>query len=139
MIRIKIGMAKTKSGANVILVKDGKILLLLRRLGWKTGYWGPPGGHIDAGETPKQAAVRETYEEAGLRIKESDLELVAQRTKHDFGMIYYYTTDKFTGKGIALSHEHKSFTWADWEKIEGLDTIFEPDILALIERLLSSK
>ena len=139
MIRIKIGMAKTKSGANVILVKDGKILLLLRRLGWKTGYWGPPGGHIDPGETPKQAAVRETFEEAGLRIKESDLELVAQRTKHDFGMIYYYTTDKFTGKGIALSHEHKSFTWADWEKIEGLDTIFEPDILALIERLLASK
>ena len=139
MIRIKIGMAKTKSGANVILVKDGKILLLLRRLGWKTGYWGPPGGHIDAGETPKQAAVRETYEEAGLRIKESDLELVAQRTKNDFGMIYYYTTDKFTGKGIALSHEHKSFTWADWKKIEGLDTIFEPDILALIERLLASK
>ena len=132
-------MAKTKSGANVILVKDGKILLLLRRLGWKTGYWGPPGGHIDAGETPKQAAVRETYEEAGLRIKESDLELVAQRTKNDFGMIYYYTTDKFTGKGIALSHEHKSFTWADWKKIEGLDTIFEPDILALIERLLASK
>ena len=139
MIRIKIGMAKTKSGANVILVKDGKILLLLRRLGWKTGYWGPPGGHIDPGETPKQAAVRETYEEAGLRIKESDLELVAQRTKNDFGMIYYYTTDKFTGKGVALSHEHKSFTWADWEKIEGLDTIFEPDILALIERLLPSK
>tara|TARA_R100000322_G_C5374938_1_gene174542 strand:- start:348 stop:767 length:420 start_codon:yes stop_codon:yes gene_type:complete len=139
MIRIKIGMAKTKSGANVILVKDGKILLLLRRLGWKTGYWGPPGGHIDAGETPKQAAVRETYEEAGLRIKESDLELVAQRTKNDFGMIYYYTTDKFTGKGVALSHEHKSFTWADWKKIEGLDTIFEPDILALIERLLPSK
>ena len=139
MIRIKIGMAKTKSGANVILVKDGKILLLLRRLGWKTGYWGPPGGHIDPGETPKQAAVRETFEEAGLRIKESDLELVAQITKHDFGMIYYYTTDKFTGKGVALSHEHKSFTWADWEKIEGLDTIFEPDILALIERLLASK
>ena len=139
MIRIKIGMAKTKSGANVILVKDGKILLLLRRLGWKTGYWGPPGGHIDPGETPKQAAVRETYEEAGLRIKESDLELVAQRTKNDFGMIYYYTTDKFTGKGVALSHEHKSFTWADWKKIEGLDTIFEPDILALIERLLASK
>ena len=95
MIRIKIGMAKTKSGANVILVKDGKILLLLRRLGWKTGYWGPPGGHIDPGETPKQAAVRETFEEAGLRIKESDLELVAQRTKHDFGMIYYYITDKY--------------------------------------------
>ena len=139
-IRIKPDMA-SKSGSNVIVVKGDKILLLLRSKGshWKPEHWGPPGGHIDPGETPKQAAVRETFEEAGLRIKESDLELVAQRTKHDFGMIYYYTTDRFTGKGITLSHEHKSFTWADWEKIEGLDTIFEPDILALIERLLSSK
>ena len=132
-------MTKSKSGANVLLVKDGKILLLLRRLGWKTGFWGPPGGHIDPGETPKQAAVRETFEEAGLRIKESDLELVAQRTKNYFGMIYYYTTDKFTGGPIALSHEHKSFTWADWEKVEKLDTIFEPDVLASIKRILISK
>ena len=134
-------MPKNKSGANVILIKDGKILLLLRsdKSRWMPGVYGPPGGHIDPGESPKQAAVRETYEESGITVKSADLELLVQRTKHDFGMIYYYTTDKFTGKGVALSHEHKSFTWADWEKIEGLDTIFEPDILALIERLLSSK
>ena len=76
MIRIKIGMPKNKSGANVILIKNGKVLLLLRSKGWKTGSWGPPGGHIDPGESPKQAAVRETYEESGLTVKVSDLELL---------------------------------------------------------------
>ena len=30
-------------------------------------------GHIDAGETPKQAAIRETEEEIGLSISEHDL------------------------------------------------------------------
>ena len=132
-------MSKNKSGANVIIVDGDKILLLLRRLGWKTGFWGPPGGHIDPGESPKQAAVREVYEESALRVKEGDLELLAQRTKHSFGMIYYYITDKYTGTGIALSHEHKGFTWVDMERIDELDTTFEPDILALVKSAVLSK
>jgi ADP-ribose pyrophosphatase YjhB (NUDIX family) len=49
MIRIRIGMPKNKSGANVILIKNGKILLLLRsdKSRWMPGVYGPPGGHID--------------------------------------------------------------------------------------------
>ena len=31
------------------------------------------GGHIDSGETPKQAAIRECMEESGIRINESQL------------------------------------------------------------------
>jgi isopentenyldiphosphate isomerase len=33
-------------------------------------------GHIDAGETPEQASVRETQEEIGLSISESDLKKI---------------------------------------------------------------
>lgn len=33
-------------------------------------------GHIDLGETPEQAAIRETQEEIGLDIKDSDLNLI---------------------------------------------------------------
>jgi len=141
MIRIRIGMPKNKSGANVILIKDGKVLLLMRsdKSSWMPGVYGPPGGHIDPGESPKQAAVRETYEESGLTVKAGDLELLIQRTKHDFGMVYYYITDKFTGNGVTLSYEHKGFTWANWERIQKLDTTFEPDVLALIKKRLLSK
>ena len=141
MIKIRIGMSKNKSGANVILVKNGKILLLLRsdKSRWMPGAYGPPGGHLDPGESPKQAAVRETYEESGITVKSSDLELLVQRTKHDFGMIYYYITDKFVGNGVALSHEHKGFSWADWERIQELDTTFEPDVLDLIKKHLLAK
>ena len=43
------------------------------------------GGHVDSGETYKQAAVRETLEETGLAISEHDLVLVKKfhATFHD--------------------------------------------------------
>ena len=142
MIRIRIGMADTSSGANVILVKDGKILLLLRskKSSWKPDMYGPPGGHVDSGETPVQAAVRETYEESGLVVKAADLKPLLQRTKHNFGMIYYFITDKFTGDGvgITLSNEHHGFAWVGMDRIDNYDTIFEAHELAVIKKALLS-
>lgn len=35
------------------------------------------GGFVDAGETPAQAAIRETFEETGVAIKENDLEFLS--------------------------------------------------------------
>lgn len=46
----------------------GVILHLHRRL----GIWVQPGGHVDAGETPEVAAVRETLEETGLIVRHLD-------------------------------------------------------------------
>ena len=134
-------MVDTKSGANVILVKNGKILLLLRskKSRWKPDMYGPPGGHVDPGETPIQAAVRETFEESGLFVKATDLKPLLQRTKHNFGMIYYYITDKFTGGvGITLSNEHHGFAWVSMDKIDDYETIFEPHELAVIKKALLS-
>jgi len=39
------------------------------------GLWELPGGSLDFGETPLQAAVRETSEETGISIKEENLKL----------------------------------------------------------------
>ncbi len=35
----------------------------------RLGIWVQPGGHVDPGETPEQAAVRETLEETGLVVQ----------------------------------------------------------------------
>ena len=133
-------MPKNKSGANVIIIDKGKILLLLRsdKSHWKPRLYGPPGGHLDSGESPKQASVRETFEESGLTLKAADLELLLQRTKHDFGMIYFYITDKFSGEGVKLSWEHSGFSWVDMKRIDELDTTFQPDELAIIKKAVLS-
>lgn len=57
----------TEKGVGVLVVLDGKILTGLRR---NEGTFCGPGGHIEAGETPEQAAVRETQEEFGIVPKE---------------------------------------------------------------------
>ncbi|PKP58053.1 DNA mismatch repair protein MutT [Candidatus Atribacteria bacterium HGW-Atribacteria-1] len=50
----------------LIINKEGKILLINHR---KLGIWLYPGGHIEQGETPDEAVVREVKEETGLNVK----------------------------------------------------------------------
>ncbi len=47
----------------LFIIKDGRILLIEKKRGLGAGKINGPGGKIDPGETPLQAAVRETQEE----------------------------------------------------------------------------
>ncbi|MCP4423962.1 MAG: NUDIX domain-containing protein [Chloroflexi bacterium] len=55
-----------KVGANVAVIHNEQVLLTKRK---DFGVWCLPGGHVDAGETVAQAAVREVLEETGLEIR----------------------------------------------------------------------
>lgn len=52
-----------------IVEMDGGIVLLKRAIDPQKGKWVLPGGYVDRGEEVKAAAVRETEEECGLRIR----------------------------------------------------------------------
>lgn len=56
---------------------DGRILLVKASYRWR---WGMPGGLLDAGEGPAEAAVRETLEETGLKIELVEEPLVIVET-----------------------------------------------------------
>lgn len=54
-------------------------------------YWTFPGGIIDAGETPKEAAIRETFEEVGISIDPEKVAFVAAvNRKSDFADTYQF-------------------------------------------------
>lgn len=55
--------------ACAILEKEGKILLLRRAIAPQKGKWVMPGGYVDRGEEVHAAAIRETEEECGLKIR----------------------------------------------------------------------
>ncbi|MGC4192727.1 MAG: NUDIX domain-containing protein [Thermomicrobiales bacterium] len=50
----------------VFVVWRGHVVLHWHR---RLGRWLPPGGHIEPNELPDEAAVREVWEETGLRIR----------------------------------------------------------------------
>lgn len=59
------------------ITNDGEQVYLQRRFqtGYMDGLYEPPAGKMDEGEFPHQTAVRETFEEAGVVISETNLEL----------------------------------------------------------------
>lgn len=59
--------ADTDYGVGVLVVQDGRFLCGTRLKG---GSVGGPGGHIEAGESPEDAAIRETREEFGITPKD---------------------------------------------------------------------
>lgn len=53
---------------NVLPVRGSEILLAIKKRGHGVGRWNGMGGKIEPGETIKQAAIRETREEVGIKI-----------------------------------------------------------------------
>jgi len=62
--------------------------------------WSIPSGQIEGDETPKQAAVREFYEETGIKIKEKDIKFV--------DLLNIYNTTKTNKRGLMYIFLHES-------------------------------
>ena len=66
-----------------VLVHSGDDYLLIQRSEIKRGqpnvyptYWDIPGGGVEKGELPRDGALRECIEEAGVRLDSSSLKLL---------------------------------------------------------------
>jgi 8-oxo-dGTP diphosphatase len=123
-------------GSVVYAERDGKILLLKRAsdAGFG-GQWFMPGGAVDAGESPDDAAVRELREESGLEIV-GELELVGAYFAYIYGrdtLLLSYRAE-VTGD-VVISHEHTDAQWVDPADMRALMTDeFLADIAANNER-----
>ncbi len=66
--------------ADVAVIDGEQVLLIKRTNPPHIGKWGLPGGVIEAGEPPVEAAARELHEETDLHVARSDLTLITGYT-----------------------------------------------------------
>jgi mutator protein MutT len=78
-----------------VIAKDGRYLIVEERAMGST-VLNQPGGHIEAGETPEQAVVREVLEETGCTVVCQDLIgvylWIHPQTRQQFLRIMYVAT-----------------------------------------------
>lgn len=99
--------------AGVLLVTEDDKVLLLRRAGDDhAGEWALPGGRIEDGETPEQAARRETQEETGHEFR-GELHPWTRRLRD--GVDYQTFAARTEPFKAALNEEHDKAVWIDPE------------------------
>ena len=99
--------------ASIVDVRVGGAQLLLRRSfsdPSRPGEWDHPGGHIEPGESPEQAAVREVFEETGLRIRPDQL-VFTRKLIRPKGVYWFYRADlpESAADSVKLSFEHMNY------------------------------
>lgn len=57
-----------KVAVGVAVFHDDRLLLVRRTMNPGQGKWALPGGYLDLGEQPREAAAREALEEAGVVV-----------------------------------------------------------------------
>jgi 8-oxo-dGTP diphosphatase len=86
---------------HLFFLKDDKILLLRRfNTGYEDGNYSVVAGHVDAGETVTQAAIREAQEEAGVVLQPEELQVVhiMNRKSNDERVDFFIVVKGWSGE-----------------------------------------
>ena len=135
--------ADTDRGVGVLVVQDGRFLCGTRLKG---GSVGGPGGHIEAGESPEDAAIRETREEFGITPKDLMPVAFLSDLKPPYCPSHVFLCTDFDGSIQCADGEMSSPGFITAEKVAELSTqnperLFPPfaqSITALLDVLSSN-
>jgi len=114
--------------AYVALVQDGRVLLQQRQnTGYMDGHWSfSAAGHLERDESVHAAAVREVYEELGVRIREVDLEPVCtihrRQSERDGGqrVDFFFTVSSWSGEPTVSEPERSGgIRWVELSALPG--------------------
>ena len=126
----------------------------------KLGKWLPPGGHLEANETPPEGAKREVKEETGLDIRFIEQENIAINARNavSFERPFFCLLEHIPATSKESAHQHmdmiylsvpaneeqlsaipNEFQWFAWEDLTKIEGELFPDTLKLLSLLLQEK
>ena len=112
-----------------IMRPDGRFLITRRKLtkSWGAGWWEVSGGGVLAGETSREAVIREVREETGLDVTSAkcDLAFTYRRDNHEeknnyFVDVYRFELDFDESDVTVQEEEVEEFRRATPEEIRAL-------------------
>lgn len=111
---------------SVVIIENKKVLLI-QRIRDGSIYYVFPGGGIEDGETPKDGAKREAFEELGLHVKINECILEVEYE----GTQYFFLSDIISGTlGTGQGEEYTNINrdrgmylpvWMDIERLSSID------------------
>jgi ADP-ribose pyrophosphatase YjhB (NUDIX family) len=113
--------------AAAIVMRDESVLLVQRGKEPNYGRWTFPGGAIELGETSRECATRETFEETGLIVEILDVAFVVDRIfREEDGAIQYqyFIVDYLarpSGGTLKAATDVLSARWVPFDETETYD------------------
>lgn len=144
-------MTERPAARVLVLDQHGRVLLLHGRDADRPGssaWWFTPGGGVDEGETPREAAARELFEETGIRAEPDELGPVVHERSFelDFQGAHYLQREVFFSLRVHARPasstgwtevERRVLVGAEWlstgELVAGGEPFFPENLVELVE------
>jgi 8-oxo-dGTP pyrophosphatase MutT (NUDIX family) len=101
--------------SHLLLIRDDRILLLRRRnTDYEDGKYSVIAGHMEDGETAREAICREAREEAGIELAPDDLEFahVVHRADRGQRVGFFFRARRWRGEPRNMEpHKADDFRW----------------------------
>lgn len=108
-----------------------RILLVRGRL---SGIWSLPKGHLKGNELPHECAIRELYEEAGVRFNRIDYDYVQ---KLYAGEYFIYRVDEELTPCVKDTREISEAGWYSLEELKRFHC--NVDIMSMLSKIAAGK
>lgn len=112
-------ISRPKVGIGVIIQNKNNEILIGKRKGSHSPYYSIPGGHLENGETFEEAAIKEVWEETGMKLINpkvicvtNNLRTYKQENKHYVSITLF--ADKYEGE-LEVKEKEKCESWR-WYK-----------------------
>jgi ADP-ribose pyrophosphatase YjhB (NUDIX family) len=98
-----------KVAAAAVVAKEGRVLLVRRKMSPGQGKWTVPGGFVEFDEDPREAVVREVFEETGYRVRVAKLMDIVFGREHERGatLVIVYLTELLDERPAAGTDENE--------------------------------